>query len=155
MRRWIRRSLIALLGAGALFGGLAAWAQHRHHGWGAMSDSERAEMHARMVERIGRRLTLDEPQKARLQVLAQRLDAQHRALRGSGEPRAELQSLLAGSSFDRAKAAQMLQERIAAVQAQGPEVVSAAADFFDALRPEQQQQVRDFLQRGHRHGARG
>jgi protein CpxP len=34
-------------------------------------------------------------------------------------------------------------------------VIAAAADFFDNLRPEQQQKVRDFMERGRRWGHRG
>jgi protein CpxP len=34
-------------------------------------------------------------------------------------------------------------------------VIAAAADFFDNLKPEQQQKVRDFMERGRRWGYRG
>jgi protein CpxP len=37
------------------------------------------------------------------------------------------------------------------VQAQGPGVISAAADFYDSLNPAQQNEVREFMSR-HRRG---
>jgi protein CpxP len=38
------------------------------------------------------------------------------------------------------------------VQAQGPGVISALADFYDSLKPEQQAQVREFMSRRRRGG---
>ncbi len=53
-----------------------------------------------MVERVGSRLDLDEAQKAKLGVLADQLRAQRNALVGSTtDPRAELQSLVAGTDL--------------------------------------------------------
>ena len=80
------------------------------------------------------------------------MQAQRLALRtGSGEPRAELQALIAGTTFDRARASGLLNAKIGAVQAQGPGVISAAADFYDSLNTAQQTQVREFMSR-HRRG---
>ncbi len=153
MKRWIRRTLIGLLGAGALFGGLAAWASnHYRHGWHAMSEADATAMQARMVERIAGRLDLDAAQKTRLNTLAEALREQHQALRGgSTDPRADLQGLIAGNTFDRSKAQQLLADKLSAVQAKSPAVLTALGDFYDGLRPEQQAKVREFLQRGGRH----
>jgi len=42
------------------------------------------------------------------------------------------------------------------VREKSPEVITATAEFFDTLKPEQQQKVREYLQRGgRRHGWRG
>ena len=41
--------------------------------------------------------------------------------------------------------------KTAAVQSKSPELIAAVGDFYDSLRPEQQQKVREFMQRG-RHG---
>ena len=43
-----------------------------------------------------------------------------------------------------------MDDKTAAVQAGSPEVIAAAADFFDNLNPAQQQKVRDFMERGRR-----
>jgi protein CpxP len=106
MKSWIKRTLIGLFAAGALLGGLAACSHGMHrHGWHAMSDADMAQMKTRMVDRVGSKLDLDEAQKAKLGVLADQMQAQRKAFIGNGpEPRAELQSLIAGATFDRAKA---------------------------------------------------
>ena len=105
MKRWIKHTVIALFSATALFGGLAAWAQHRGSSWGPMSAQDATEMKARIVEKVGRHLDLDAVQKTRLGVLADALRAQHLALVGnSADPRAEWQALIAGNTFDRTKA---------------------------------------------------
>jgi Spy/CpxP family protein refolding chaperone len=157
MKRWIKRTLVAVFGATALFAGIGAWAQYRHHGWQPMNDQEAAAMKARVVEKISGRLALDAAQKAKLETLADALREQRKALIGSTtDPRAELQGLIAGNTFDRTRATQLIEGKVAAVTARSPAVVTALADFFDSLKPEQQAQVRAFMaQRGHRgHGAR-
>ena len=63
----------------------------------------------------------------------------------------QLQALIAGTTFDRARASGLLNAKIGAVQAQGPGVISAAADFYDSLNTAQQTQVREFMSR-HRRG---
>jgi periplasmic protein CpxP/Spy len=153
MKIWIRRTLIGVFGATALFGGLAAWAGHS--GGSCWHGGDRAEMKAHMVDYASRRLSLDDTQKAKLEVLADSLQAQRAALvADSANPRAELQALISGTSFDRTQASALLQTKLSTVQLKSPEVINAFGDFFDSLRPEQQAQLREFLARG-RHGRRG
>ena len=157
MKTWIKRTLIGLAAAGTLFGGLAAWAHNHHgHGWRAMSESDAAQMKARVVDRIGSKLDLDAAQKAKLGVLADALRVQRNALVGTTtDPRAEMQGLIAGTTFDRAKAKALIDAKVGAITTQSPEVIAAMADFYDSLKPEQQAKVREFMaQRGHR-GWRG
>ena len=108
MKSWLKRTLIGLFGASVLFGSLAACSHRGHYGgygWYAMSEEDAAKMKAKMVEKVGSRLDLDEAQKAKLGLLADKLRAQRNALVGTGSnPRAELQALVAGPTFDRAKA---------------------------------------------------
>jgi protein CpxP len=154
MKTWIKRTLIGLVGAAAIFGGLAAWAQNSpyRHGWHAMSEEDAGAMKAKMIERVSSHLDLDAAQKTRLGVLADKLREQRNALVGTtADPRAELQGLVAGNTFDRARAGTLIQEKLAAVNAKSPEVVTAMADFYDGLRPEQQAKLRDFMSR-HHHG---
>ena len=157
MKRWIQRTLVGVLGATAILGGVSVWAhEHHHHGWQAMTEQDAAAMKDRMVEKIGKHLDLDAAQKAKLGVLADRLRDQQLALLGAGaDPRSDIQSLVAGPSFDRAKAQGLIQAKVSAVTAKSPEVVTALADFYDSLKPEQQTRVREFMARrggGHRHG---
>jgi len=152
MKPWLKRTLIGVFGASVLFGGLAA-CSHRYHGygWQGMSDEDAAKYKAHMIDRIGSRLDLDEAQKAKLGALADQLRAQRQALAGGSDPRSEIQSLVAGNTFDRAKAKAFIDAKTSAIQARSPELIAAVGDFYDSLRPEQQQKVRDLMSRG-RHG---
>ena len=151
MKRWIKRSLIGVLGLSALFGGFAAWAHNHHHrSWGAWTDSDSEAMKVKVVERVGKRLDLDAAQKAKLGLLADALRDQRKALVGASDPRQDLQALVAGTSFDRSKASALIESKVAAINGKSPAVVTAMADFYDSLKPEQQGKLRDFMaRRGH------
>jgi Spy/CpxP family protein refolding chaperone len=153
MKRWLKRTLIGVFGASVLFGGLAACSHRYQHGgdWNSMSDEDVAKRKAWMMDRVGSRLDLDDAQKAKLGALADQLRAQRQALTGGTDPRAEIQSLVAGNTFDRAKAKAFIDGKAQTIQSKSPELIAALGDFYDSLRPEQQQKVRDFMSRGH-HG---
>ncbi len=165
MKTWIKRTLIGAVSATVLLGSLAAWSQSTpgwHHGQ-VMSAQDMAQMRAKMLDRVSTELALDANQKALLSTLADQLHAQRMGLMGAGaagtaasaDPRAamkaRLDALVAGNSFDRAGAQAMVDEKVAQLRTQSPALISAAGDFFDSLRPDQQQKVRDFLNRDH-HG---
>lgn len=151
MKPWLKRTLIGLFGAGILFGGLAACSHRYHgHGWQAMSDEDAAKAKARMVERIGNKLDLDDAQKAKLGAVADQWRAQRQALRGATDPRSEIRSLVAGPTFDRVKAKAFVDGKAQAIEAGAPALIAAVGDFYDSLKPEQQQKVREFMSRGRR-----
>jgi Spy/CpxP family protein refolding chaperone len=153
MKTWIKRTLFGLFATGALLGGLAACSHGVHrHGWHAMSDADMAQMKTRLVDRAASKLDLDEAQKAKLAVLADQMQAQRKAFIGNtADPRADLQALVSGPTFDRAKAAALIEGKVGAVQTQSPAVVAALADFYDSLKPEQQAKLRGYMdKRGHR-----
>lgn len=153
MKPWIRRSLLGLFGVSVALGALTACGHrygYEHHGGGGMSAEDHAKFRDKMLERVASRLDLNADQKKRLATLADKLHKQRAALHGtSGDPRAEVQKLVAGEKFDRARAQALVGEKTAAVTAKSPEVIAAAADFYDSLNPQQQAKVRDFMQ--HRH----
>lgn len=154
MRPWIRRTLIGVFGASLLFGAFAAGACHRHRGWGPMTEEDATRLKTRAVDKVAKKLDLDEAQKAKFATLADRLQEQRRQLAGpNGEARTELRSLVAGPAFDRAKAQSMLESKTQALAAGGPQLVAALGDFWDSLKPEQQAKLREFMDR--RHGWRG
>jgi periplasmic protein CpxP/Spy len=155
MKTWIRRTLIGLLGAGVLVGGIAACSHRGPFPWSAeASPAEQAQWRDRMVERAGRKLDLDTAQKAKLAVLVDTLIAQRKAMVGAASPRAELQAVIAGAQFDRQRAQALVMGKTDALREGSPAVIAAMADFYDSLKPGQQQQVREMLARGHRHGWR-
>lgn len=150
MKTWIKRSLFGLATVAITLGGLAACGAGRHHG--PMTEAQMTEMRGRIVDRVSSELSLDATQKQHLLALADQVQAQKRALTGgAADPRAEWQALIAGPQFDVAKAQSLVSEKTEAVRNQSPAVIAAAATFYDSLRPEQQQKVRDFLNRS-RHG---
>lgn len=152
MKRFIKRTLLGLVGGALIIGSLGA-CSHRP-GW-AEGGAPSPEMRARMIDKVSARLALDEAQKQKLGVLADKLAAQRASLRGNSEPRAMLLGLVSGSTLDQAGAKKLIDEKTAAIQSGSPEVIAAMADFFDNLRPEQQQKVREFMERGRRWGHRG
>jgi periplasmic protein CpxP/Spy len=151
MKSWIRRTLFGLFGATIVMGGLTACGhRYEHHGWN-MSAEDHSKFRDRMIDRVSNKLDLSEDQKKRLVVLADKLHEQRSAFAGqAGDPRAQVQALVAGDKFDRARAQGLVSEKTAAVTAKSPEVIAALADFYDSLTPAQQAKVRDFMQ--HRHG---
>ncbi|MEJ8859020.1 Spy/CpxP family protein refolding chaperone [Variovorax robiniae] len=150
MKHWIKRSLFGLFGGALVVGSIAGCAAHRH--WG---EGDSAEFRAKVVERVSSKLELDSTQKQKLNVLAEKLHAQRMAMRGNGDPRSQFKALFAGDKLDQAGAGKLVDEKTAAVRAGSPEVIAAAADFFDNLNPTQQQKVREFMDRGRRWGHRG
>ena len=148
MKPWITRTFFGLAGATILLGGLTACGHRMHHGWGSDATPEQAaEWRGKMVERVASKLDLNAEQKTKLTVLGEKLHAQRQALRGQGDPRADVKSLIAGEKFDRAKAQALVQQKTEMVRTGSPEVITALGDFYDSLTPEQQQKVREFMER--------
>ncbi|PTT16105.1 hypothetical protein DBR12_21105 [Acidovorax sp. HMWF029] len=155
MKPWIKKTLMGIFGASIAVGGLTACSSSHHHR-GPMSAEKMAEVRGKVVERVSSKLDLNDAQKAKLNVLADKMEAQRTAFVGkTADPRAEMQAIVAGEKFDRARAQTLLDEKTRAVQAYSPEVVSAMADFYDSLNPEQQQKVRELMQRRKGWMARG
>jgi periplasmic protein CpxP/Spy len=153
MRPWIKRTLFGVFGASLALGALTGCGhRYGHHGdWQNMSAEDQAKVREHMLGRVASRLDLNEEQKKKLSVLADRLQEQRQALRAQGDPRTQVQALVAGDKFDRAKAQALVTEKTSAINGKSPEVIAALGDFYDSLNPTQQAKVREFMQRG-RHG---
>ena len=156
MKPWIKRSLFAVAGVTLLASAFTAGAFRSHHGWGphSLSEEDASRMKGRMVERAADKLGLDGVQKAKLNALADQLQAQRLALlAGTPSPRAELTALLQGPAFDRQKAQALVDSKTAAVKTGSPALIAAFGDFYDSLKPAQQQKLRQWMdRRGHNHG---
>jgi len=155
MKTWIKRTLIGLFGASILVGGIAAYG-HRHHGWSGepWSVEDSAKWRERVLERAGKELKLDGAQSAALGVVFDRMREQRNALMaGSAKPRDELRALVASDRFDKARALALVAQKTDVMRSQSPQTIDALAAFYDSLNAEQQQQLRDFMnKRGHRDG---
>lgn len=145
MKTWIKKTLVAM-GAVLMVGGLSACAGGRHGGH--MSEGDSAARQAKMVDYAGKKLDLSDAQKQRLNVLGERLREQRASLMGAGkDPRADIQALVVGDKMDRAKAQALVDDKTSAIKTKSPELIAAAADFYDSLNPAQQQQIRDLMNR--------
>ncbi len=155
MKPWIKKTLMGIFGVSIAVGGLTACSSGYHHR-GPMSPEKMAEVRGKVVERVSSKLDLNDAQKLKLNALADKLEAQRIAFIGkTADPRTEMQDIVAGAKFDRARAQTLLDEKTRAVQANSPEVIGALADFYDSLNPEQQQKVREMMQRRKGWMARG
>lgn len=143
MKPWIKRTFFGALGLTVLAGGLAACGHYR----GGFTDERVMEMRGKAVERIAGKLDLNAEQKQKLNLLADELLAQRKAIKGDGTaPRALMGSLIAGDKFDRARAQTLVDDKTRAVEASAPKLVAALGDFYDSLNPTQQKELREKLQ---------
>ncbi|MDO4905587.1 MAG: Spy/CpxP family protein refolding chaperone [Lautropia sp.] len=154
MKAGIKRLVIGFASVAVLAGGLTACCSTGHRSWGGgpggWSDADMAARQEKMVERITDKLDLDADQKTKLNALADAMKEQRKALRGpADDPRAEMNAVIAGTTFDRDKAQGMLDQRVSALQTQGPNVLDKMAEFYDSLTPEQQERVRVKLNKRH------
>lgn len=152
MKPWIKKTLAGVFGATIVLGGLTACGGGYHRG--EMGPEKIAEIRGKVVNRVSSKLDLNDAQKAKLNALADTLQAQRAAFKGkTPDPRAEVQAIVAGSTFDRVRAQALMEEKTRAVQTASPEVIAAMADFYDSLNSDQQQKVREMMnKRGHRGG---
>lgn len=159
MRTWIKNTLIAALGASLAFGGMAfATSARMGCGWhgGQMSEADAAKWRDKIIDRATSELSLDANQRQNLVALADTLHTQRQAMMGgSTNPREQLQALFAGDKFDAARAQSLVQDKTEALRTASPAVIAAISTFYDSLRPEQQQKLRDFMARGGHHGWHG
>lgn len=148
MKTWIKKTLIGFAGVTLLAGGLTACGHRGDHERGPMSEERVMEMRGKVMERVSDKLELNEAQKEKLGLLADEMLAQRKAMRGdSADPRTEMKALIAGESFDRARAQTLLTQKTEVVQVGGPKLIIAMADFYDSLNPAQQAQVRERLEK--------
>ncbi|HJV71639.1 Spy/CpxP family protein refolding chaperone [Ideonella sp.] len=161
MRTWIKNTLIAALGASVALGSLAFANSARMggcgwHAGGPMSEADAAKWRDKIIDRATSELSLDANQRQNLVALADTLHSQRQAMMGgSTNPREQLQALFAGDKFDAARAQSLVQDKTEALRTASPAVIAAISTFYDGLRPEQQQKLRDFMARGGHHGWHG
>ena len=144
MKTWIKRTLAGIFGASLLIGGLSACSRGHHAEW---SPERVTEMRGKVIERVSSNLDLNDAQKQKLGVLADEMLASRTALRGKdADPRTEMKAMVAGAKFDRSRAQTMLEQKTQVVQGNGPKLITAMAEFYDSLSPEQQTKVRERLE---------
>jgi len=140
MKTFTKIATIAVTTVGLAVGGFAL---------AERSDGERG---ARMLERVSERLELDDNQRAALDTLFVEVTGLRQLVRGDGQDmRAELTTLVTADTFDQGAALEIISSRTAAIQAEAPELVAAAAAFLDGLSAEQKTDISAFAERGRGH----
>ena len=120
---------------------------HGCHRGTCPAPEQSTERHDWIVNRITKKLSLNAEQKPLLTTLLGQATAQRLAMVGSTtDPRAELRSWFASTTFDSARA--LINDKAQTLQHESPAVVTALAAFYDSLNPAQQQSVRDFMDGG-------
>jgi len=143
-KKWLAGITAGIIGLSAI--GATAYAKNRH--------GDRGE---RMVERVTERLSLNEGQVASLQALQLEFRETRDAMQNDrAATMDQIGGLLSAESFDQDAALQLINARIAAVQTNAPDLVSAAAVFLDNLTSEQKAQIQEFIDTmGQRRHGRG
>lgn len=145
MISWNKRTAFTLASVALAAAALSACGHRPHEGKSGQEASRGASF---LVERVAGRLDLNEDQKVRLRTLADKVQVQSAAFKTvGGDPRTELQALVAGEKFDRTRAQKLVAEKTAALATGSPDVITALADFYDSLNPTQQAKVRQFMDR--------
>ncbi len=149
-KTWLKRTLLGVAVSTALMGSLAAYSAENggfHHG--PATPEQMAQHEAMMLSHIGKKLNLDANQAAKLKVLGDLMVAQHAPSAAGADPHAAMTALIAGNTFDRAGATQLMNQHIAKMQANGPAMINATGDFYDSLGATQQAQVRELAAKHH------
>ena len=120
-------------------------------GASAYASRDGGDRQQKMVERISSKLELTDTQSAALATFAAELTETRELMHGGTSLRSEMGTLISADTFDQGKALTMINDRAAAIQTNAPELVAAAAGFFDGLSAEQKEQIQTMAEkRGHR-----
>ena len=107
----------------------------------------------RMVNRLTERLELSADQSTALETLQVEMKETRELMRGDAAADGQtLQDLIVADTFDQGAALEMITSRAAALQAQGPELVAAAAVFLDGLSVDQKAQLSELMDRSSKRG---
>ena len=102
----------------------------------------------RMVSRLTKKLDLTEQQATALDSLKLEIQETRNLMRGNLDSQSQtIKELVSAETFDQGAALEMITARTTALQTQAPELVAAAAEFFDGLDNEQKQELSDMMNR--------
>jgi len=114
----------------------------------AVAGGGHGRMGERMISKLTDRLELDEQQAAALDSLHLELKETRELMRGDSATQGQrIKDLINADAFDQGAALEMITARTTAMQTQGPELVAAAAQFFDGLNEVQKQELNELMDR--------
>jgi len=135
VKHTIRNSILAILAVVIIFGFSACGYRFYNS-----SLEEKAEYFS---EKITEKLDLTTQQNEKLLVLKQQLLALAKKMRQAKQQHHdELLGVIANEHFDRNAANKMLIDKSQKITIEGPPIITAVADFYDSLDPNQQQKIR-------------
>ena len=115
-----------------------------------MSAEDAAKWRERLLERAGKELQLDDAQKQRLGVVFDKMREQRTALVGSTtEPARRTRHAGQGDSSTRRAPRRWWKRRPTPCAARARRRSPRSPGFYDSLKPEQQQKLRDFMDKRH------
>ena len=150
MKKSSKMIIVAVLSATVIGAGVTAYAKRS----GFCMDCSPQEKAARLVEKVGDRLDLNQEQSARLNDLAQHLlQLRQEVWDERKQGKDLLLALLAEPTLDQQQVLALVSEKTQLVNDTAPEVVAKVAEFTDSLTAEQKQELVDKLskQRRFRH----
>ncbi len=121
---------------------------HFGHGGPGFDEASRIEY---MADKVSSRLDLNDEQQQRLHALLTCLQEQRANIK-NGDIAKEVGTMIQGQTFARDAAKAWIDQRLQALQTAAPIVLTALADFYDALDTEQQQALRFLLRMRGRFG---
>ena len=128
------------------------YAFSKHNNWG-MSPQEKAEF---VTERVTRKLDLDNQQQQNFTALAETVvQIMQDAKVTKQQNFTEIEALLQESSFNQARALELIQQKTRMINEKAPLVITSLAVFLDSLSAAQKEQMQQFLQHRHRQHGHG
>ena len=137
--------IIAVISGLVLISGIAACSHHRN-------PQARAEY---AVEKISSKLELNDAQTIQLVKLKNEIMNVRQSMQSDRNSMfTEIDELPSQSTLDQPRVLQLLQSKIDTVNNKAPQIITAFAEFYDSLNPEQQLKIREKIQdhREHSHG---
>jgi len=99
-----------------------------------------------LMEKATDELALDTAQQAKFKIFTDGLTESRRNLRSQRQQSHQtLSNLLQQEKFERNKAKALVREHLLAMQGQAPKLVDAFADFYDTLKPQQRNKLREHM----------
>jgi Spy/CpxP family protein refolding chaperone len=125
-----------VVGFGSLALGANAWAKGKFMGG------------ERMVNQVTKMLSLDEGQVESLKALQAEVQETRETMSGGDQDlMGAMTELLSAESFDQQRALDLINARVAALQANASDLVTAAAVFFDGLSDEQKAEITEKMEK--------
>ncbi len=148
MKKSIKITLIALITGATLTAGAAY--NHRYNNGKGCNYTDR------LTDRINQELELDDAQSAQLEALKQRMLTVKEDMRAQrDEARQKVFALFDSTTMDREGAQTLVDEKMGSMTNLAPQLITEIGDFYDSLRQEQQQMLREKvserMEHRHRH----